>query len=155
MHTMRHSFLSITLIVCISLSAQVSYSPDMFPFILQDIFEELTEQGVEVDFEEIESDLRSIAAHPINLNATSEQELKQLLFLTDEQIDAILLFAYNHPFNNLYDLQLIGQLADYEIRDMLPFVYVGKVDTKQPFYWKEMWHYGKQEVNIRLDARNI
>ncbi|MBR1808947.1 MAG: hypothetical protein IJ776_06140 [Paludibacteraceae bacterium] len=135
--------------------AEVVYSPDMFPLILQDIYEELTEEGREADYEETENSLRQLAENPINLNATTEAELRQLLFLTDEQIDAILLFAYKNPFHNLYELRLINELADYEIRNMLPFVYAGEPADKQEFYWREMWHYARQEADVRFDARNI
>ena len=135
--------------------AEVVYSPDMFPLILQDIYEELTEEGREADYEETENSLRQLAENPINLNATTEAELRQLLFLTDEQIDAILLFAYKNPFHNLYELRLINELADYEIRNMLPFVYACEPADKQEFYWREMWHYARQEADVRFDARNI
>ena len=140
--------------LCMQIGAEIMYSPEMLDFVLQDIYEELTEEGVDIDFEETESQLRQIAEHPINLNATTEEELRQLLFLTDEQIDAILLFAYKGEFHSLYELRLVRELADYEIRNLLPFVYVGE-SSKEDFYWSEMWHWARHEADVRLDARNI
>lgn len=152
---MRKLFLILLTGISSFVCSQVVYSPEMIPLIIQDIYEEMVEEGVDIDFEEVETGLRHIADNPINLNTATEQELQQLLFLSDEQIDAILLYSYRNHFNSLYDLQLIPQLRDYEIRDLLPFVYVGEYSTKEPFYWKEMWHYAKQGIDLRFDARSI
>ena len=55
----------------------------------------------------------NIAANPIDLNHTNADELRELMFLSDEQIDAILLYQYKHAFHNVYELQLIDCLKDY------------------------------------------
>jgi hypothetical protein len=100
-----------------------------------------------------------------------------LLFLNDEQIDAILLYQYEHGFKEIYELQLIDCLKDYEIRNLLPFVRVdslgvlispeGSNDYSQAnvqefrssggekMYVREVFHYAKHEVTLRVDARNI
>ena len=91
--------------------------------ILEDIYNELSEEG-EVPLEEVQEELLELASYPINLNQTTADELSKLRFLSDEQIDAILLYQYQHPFQDIYELQLIDCLKDYEIRNMLPFVEV-------------------------------
>ena len=107
-------------------------------------------------FENIQEELLDIAAHPINLNQTTADELSRLRFLSNEQIDAILLYQYEHPFQEIYELQLIDCLKDYEIRNLLPFVYVGNVDANtKKMYAREVFHYAKHEMTLRMDARNI
>lgn len=130
-------------------------SDEMLSLILTDIYEQLAQDGIEADYEEVETALLDLHENPINLNTTDEEDLRRLFFLSDYQRDAILLFVYKQPLNDLCELRLIDCLADYEIRNMLPFVVITKEINQEPFYWQDMWHYAKQEADIRFDARNI
>ena len=127
--------------------------------ILEDIYNELSEEG-EVPLEEVQEELLELASYPINLNQTTADELSKLRFLSDEQIDAILLYQYQHPFQDIYELQLIDCLKDYEIRNMLPFVEVKPIPYPslklgEKMYFREVFHYAKHEMTLRMDARNI
>lgn len=122
--------------------------------VLEDICNQLSEEG-EVPIDQVQEELLEIASHPINLNHTSADELKQLLWLSDEQIDAILLYGYEHAFADIYELQLIDCLKDYDIRNLLPFVYVGKVEEeREKMYIRDVFHHAKHEVTMRGDVRN-
>ena len=92
--------------------------------IILDIYNAVTEFG-EVDYEQLQTDLYALHESPIDLNHTSEEELSQLWFLSPKQIDDLLVYADKHPFESLYELRMIPSLADYEIRDLLPFVIFG------------------------------
>ena len=124
--------------------------------IIGDIYSYLTEFS-EVDYEQLQTDLYAIHDNPIDLNATSDEELSQLYFLSPQQIDDILLYADKHPFQSLYELRLIPSLADYEIRDLLPFVQIKnqKSEIKNEFYAKEIFAKASHEITTRIDARNI
>lgn len=122
--------------------------------ILEDIYNQLSEDG-EIPLEDVQEELIEIAQNPINLNQTTANELSRLYFLSDEQIDAILLYQYLHPFQEIYELQLIDCLKDYEIRNLLPFVYVGQIKEEKNMYFREVFHYAKHEITLRTDARNI
>ena len=122
--------------------------------ILEDIYNQLSEDG-EIPLEDVQEELIEIAQNPINLNQTTANELSRLHFLSDEQIDAILLYQYLHPFQEIYELQLIDCLKDYEIRNLLPFVYVGQIKAEKNMYFREVFHYAKHEITLRTDARNI
>ena len=124
-----------------------------FEDILEDIYNQLSEDGEAPEF--IQEELIEIAQNPINLNHTTANELSRLHFLSDEQIDAILLYQYLHPFQEIYELQLIDCLKDYEIRNLLPFVYVGQIKEEKNMYFREVFHYAKHEITLRTDARNI
>lgn len=121
--------------------------------IILDIYRTATEMG-EVDYEQLQTDLYSLHESPINLNATTEEELSQLPFLSPQQIDELLAYADKHPFVSLYELRLIHSLADYEIRNLLPFVRIGSAE-KEKMYTREVFHYGTHELLTRVDARNI
>ena len=116
---MRWRFVCIVGLICMTCWAQQYQLED----ILQDIYNQLDEYGIAMD--DIEEQLMNIAENPINLNNTTAEELSQLCWLTDEQIDEILLYQYKHAFVSVYDLQLIHCLKDYDIRNLLPFVYIG------------------------------
>ena len=57
--------------------------------ILEDIYNQLSEDD-EILQEDVQEQLMNIAANPINLNHTNADELAELMFLSDEKIDAIM-----------------------------------------------------------------
>ena len=125
--------------------------------VLEDIYNQLSEDD-EILQEDVQEQLMNIAANPIDLNHTNADELAELMFLSDEQIDAILMYQYEHGFKEIYELQLIDCLKDYEIRNLLPFVEVKgeRLEVKgKEMYFREVFHYAKHEMTLRLDARNM
>lgn len=144
------------LIAVILLAANISLDD-----IILDIHNAVSEFA-ETDYEQLQSDLYALHESPIDLNHTSDEELSQLYFLSPHQIDDILAYADRHPFVSLYELRLIPSLADYEIRDLLPFVTIRNDelssyrDTDKPkLYPKEVFAFARHEVLARVDARNI
>ena len=122
--------------------------------VLEDIYNQLSEDD-EILQEDVQEQLMNIAANPIDLNHTNADELAELMFLSDEQIDAILMYQYEHGFKEIYELQLIDCLKDYDIRNLLQFVYVGDAKENIDMYFREVFHYAKHEMTLRMDARNI
>ena len=139
-----------------------SLNPNSFNLddIILDIYNAASELG-EVDYEQLQTDLYALHDNPIDLNHTSDEELSQFYFLTPHQIDEILLYADKHPFESLYELQLIPSLADYEIRDLLPFVYINReainseAINSNALYAREVFAHAKHELIARVDARKI
>lgn len=122
--------------------------------IIGDIYEQLTEISA-TDYEELQDQLLNLTEHPIDLNSARADDLEQLPFLSDQQIDAILLYVYEHPIHDLSELQLIDCLQDYDIRNLHPFVCVMPVDTVQHLAVKEVFRYAHHEIITRIDARNV
>ena len=122
--------------------------------IVLDIYNAVTEFG-EVDYEQLQTDLYALHEAPIDLNHTSDEELSLLYFLSPQQIDDILMYADKHPFESLYELRMIPSLADYEIRDLLPFVRVGGRTQNNKLYAREVFADASHELITRIDARNI
>ena len=125
--------------------------------VLEDIFNQLSEDG-DWAYEDIEEELLSIAENPMDLNKVTSEDLSRLMFLSDEQIDAILMHQYKYGFREVYELQLIDCLKDYEIRNLLPFVEVkgDRLEIKgKDLYFREVFHYAKHEMTLRVDARNM
>lgn len=153
------------IIMCMGLCvAMATYGQDVrVEQVMEDIFNQLSEDG-DLSYEDIEEELLSIADNPMDLNTITQEELSQLMFLSDEQIDAILMYQYEYGFKEIYELQLIDCLEDYEIRNLLPFVEVkptpdpslkGRASLREKIYFREVFHYAKHEMTLRMDARNI
>lgn len=150
----------IGLICCaLKIAAQESFNFQHSTFnldeVVLDIYNAVTEIDA-VDLEQLQTDLYALNANPIDLNHTSAEELEQLYFLSPKQIDALLAYVDRHPFESLYELRLIPELADYEIRDLLPFVRVGaNAHDNNKVYAREVFAHAKHELIARVDARNI
>ena len=151
------------IIMCMGLCvAMATYGQDVrVEQVMEDIFNQLSEDG-DLSYEDIEEELLSIADNPMDLNTVTQEELSRLMFLSDEQIDAILMYQYEHGFKEIYELQLIDCLKDYEIRNLLPFVRVDSLEVQgfrssggKKMYFREVFHYAKHEMTLRMDARNI
>ena len=130
---------------------------DTYPLtedIIGDIYEYLTETAA-VDYEELQEDLMDAAAHPVNLNTATAADLERLRFLTDQQVDAILLYVYEHPMQDIAELQLISCLEDYTIRDLRAFVYAAPAPKDNRLNIKEVFRSARHELTLRLDTRNI
>jgi len=123
--------------------------------IILDIYRHMTELG-ETDYEQLQTDLYAIHESPIDLNNTSEEELSGLYFLSPKQIDEILMYADRHPFETVYELRMIEALADYEIRNLLPFVRIGDGSSSlNKLRAREVFRGAGHEIITRVDARNI
>lgn len=155
---MKRTPVLIFLVLCTWLLGTSSASGQTLDEVVLDIFNAATEFG-ETDYEQLQTDLYALHENPIDLNNTSDEELQQLVFLSPQQIDDILAYADRHPFESLYELQLIPSLADYEIRDLLPFVRVAKdrssATDNNIMYAREVFSGAKHELIARVDARNI
>ena len=145
-------------VLLVSAEEPLNSKPSTFNFkldeVITDIYNAVTEIS-EADFEQLQTDLYAIHANPIDLNNTNDEELSQLYFLSPRQIDDILLYADKHGFESLYELRLIPSLADYEIRDLVPFVRVGERTQDNNMYAREVFTQAKHEIVTRVDARNI
>ena len=141
----------------ICLCAETLNSQLSLDAIILDIYNAATELS-ETGYEQLQSDLYALHESPIDLNDTSDEELSRLCFLSPRQIDDLLAYADRHPFQSLYELRLIPSLADYEIRDLLPFVTINpsfSEAAQSVIYPKEVFARAKHEVITRVDARNI
>ena len=95
----------------------------------------------------------SLHEMPIDINTATREELAQLPFLTDRQIEDIHAYIYMHgPMLTLGELQLTGSL-DYTTRKLLQeFVYAGEVPMKrEKTCLKDVIRFGRNEVVARMD----
>lgn len=94
-------------------------------------------------------------AHPININRADKEELQQLGFLTDLQIEDIHYYIYRYgAIRSVGELMLIPRL-DYRTRQLLSyFVAFGEPEEKKRTpreEWHRMLTKGRSELSTRLD----
>lgn len=97
-----------------------------------DFVQSLYEDEIENNDDILEG-LYEIHSNPLNLNNTDEDQLKQLYFLSQKQITAIIYYIqHNYPVRSLGELMLIREL-DYITRmRMMLFCYVKDTDKEEP-----------------------
>lgn len=137
--------------VCIveNLRAQSSYSWE--EFVEKISVDEYDEYG---NLNPLLDDLTELHEHPFNLNTATKEDLEQLPFLDDEDIEEILAYVYVYgPVRSMGELMLIDEL-DYQTRQFLSlFVCVAPPESDENrIRWKDLWKYGKHELMTRLDV---
>lgn len=111
--------------------------------------QELNQEMIQTQVE----DLYALHEQPLNINEATREQLEQLVFLTDRQIEDILYYIYRYgAMQTLGELQLIESL-DYESRQFLHlFVYADeKPVEKSSFSLKDLLKEGKNLLITRLD----
>lgn len=118
---------------------------------IEDILSNLEEDG---DFEDnsVLDILEDYFNNPLDINKVTAEELKQLRFLSDVQINGIIDYRnMNGDFIALYELQTIPSLNESDIRLLLPFIKIksGIDDYNVPL--GEMLYKGKNELYLRWE----
>ncbi len=114
--------------------------------VISSIIEKLIEnQEAQLDYTDLQAQLAYYFDTKINLNKCSENELQQLLFLKQSEINTIL----NHPkkygdFESIYELQAIDNLSDETIFYLKHFTTVN--ETNKQLKLIELTQVGKTEI---------
>ncbi len=125
----------LSLLLLLNTISLLSYSQDINDLQKQvtDMLESMAgQQEGHVDYEEVLNDLIKLGQNPVNLNTAEKEELEQLFFLTDFQIENFLFYRYQNGFlYSIYELQAVENMDSTTIRYMLPFVRVEPISKKQ------------------------
>lgn len=133
-----------------NLSSQNVYSVDKWTEYLEEIASDTED---EARIENLYSDLSDLTEHPFDVNTVTENELKRLPFLSDQQINSLLTYRVKYgKLVTLYELKNIEGMDFETISLLLPFVYIGDISVNKPsFTVKNMLKYGSNELQIRYD----
>lgn len=114
--------------------------------IIESILEEL---GEETDAALIIEDLEEFAANPLNINATSRDQLSRLHLLDDIQIQKLLDYLEEFgPAVSVYELNTVDGFSPELLMRMEPFIWFGPVE-EEPQSVSEMLKYGRHELLAR------
>ena len=113
-------------------------------------FIENANEDIEFDFNTTFENLQTFVKNPINLNAATREDLEELLFLTDIQIQSFL--DYREKLGiliSIYELQSIPSFDLKTINNILPFVTVKKNVDDLHIGFKKLLFKGNNEIYIR------
>ena len=116
--------------------------------ILESVAENLPD---DYDITELIDVLTRYKKHPINLNKTSPEELKTLVFLSPLQISNF--FAYlkdNGDFVNLLELQSIDAFDIKTVESLLPFVTLSVATEYEKLSFKNILTLGENDLVMRF-----
>ncbi len=133
-----------------NLNSQNIYSVDKWMEYMEELASETED---EARIENLYTDLSYLAEHPFELNSVTENELKRLPFLSDQQIASLLTYRTKYgKLVTLYELKNMEGIDFDTISLLLPFVYIGDISVnKRPFSVKNLLKYGSNELQIRYD----
>lgn len=159
----KYLIIFILLILMQAAGAQTAELPDSIRTedIIEDICRYLTETddnlAADADaFTELQEELTAMSRNPMNLYTAREEELRQLRFLTEWQIEQLLLFVHTVRPVELAELRLVTGFKDWEVRNLLPFVTLQPPQNQEEkLHAREVFRYAGHELTARMDARNI
>lgn len=96
--------------------------------------------------------LRLLADHPLNVNQASREDLEQLPFLSDQQIEGLLEYRDRYgPLRSLGELRMVSAL-DYRQLKLLPFfLYIdNEPESKKEPSWRDVLRYGKHTLEAAV-----
>ena len=137
------------LILAIYICAFSAYAQD--DSFIKDLLESAAENLPEdVDLYELTERLNNLRAHPINLNETTAEKLKQLFFLSPLQISNLLRHLENNgKLLDLVELQSIDGFDLATVGRILPFVTLSKGANKSKLTWKGISDIGTNDLMLR------
>jgi len=117
--------------------------------VISTIIEKLVENTEStIDYTDLQAQLEYIYDNKINLNKTTDNELRQLLFLKQTDILSILKHQKIYgAFESIYELQAIENLSDESIYFLKHFVTVN--ETNKQLKLSELNQVGKTEIVLQ------
>ena len=143
----RFAFSIVTLLCLLSVSAQTTDTErswiDDF-----DAFSEVEDFDNE-NWQDIYETLEHLHQNPININEATQEELQQIPFLTDKQIEDILAFIYRYgKLKSTNELIMIESLGFEARRLLLNFITLGDATATSKLKLDNLLKYGKHEVSF-------
>ncbi len=117
--------------------------------VIENIIEEIAINAdiEDADYSTFVEDLNFYFENPLNLNEATAEQLENLHFLNEQQIQNVLHYIKQRgSMETIYELQLVDGFNQMLIEKMLPFVRVDKVNKKQPLKIHNIYKYGRHKI---------
>lgn len=118
---------------------------------LDEIIEEIASStDSELDYTTLFDALEEFYYYPLDLNSATEEDFKNLLFLTEFQCYSIV--KYRKKFGNyvtVYELQFVDGIDFLTLKRLLPFVKVSNQQVQKKFDFNKAFSYGKNTTFLR------
>jgi len=104
----------------------------------------------ELDYSDLLDDLYYFLENPLSLNTATFDDMKQLIFLSDYQINKIIEYRNMYgDFMSIFELQAVDGMDEESVRILLPFVTAEKGKVALEFNTRNIFKYGKHDLFIR------
>ncbi len=145
--------LLVSLLVFIILFVADGYSQNENADLIERTTEKLSETSDKpIDFSEVSEILDKLQDHPINLNNTNHEQLSQLLFLDDRQINNLLNYIETYgTIYSIYELRVVDGFDSATIMKILPYVSAGQEMEKHPIRVKDLVGSGRNQLLVRFE----
>ena len=123
--------------------------------VIEKIYSQLMETSEsEIDYSDLYDDLIAFYEHPINLNKTTPEQLSQLRFLSDIQIENFFYYLYKAgSMRTIYELQLVEGMDLFTIQLLVPFVTVGSSEeVSNSWKFRDVMRASQHELIARFDG---
>ncbi len=123
--------------------------------VIEKIYSQLMETSEsEIDYSDLYDDLIAFYEHPINLNKTTPEQLSQLRFLSDIQIENFFYYLYKAgSMRTIYELQLVEGMDLFTIQLLVPFVTVGSAEeVSNSWKFRDVMRTSQHELIARFDG---
>jgi len=146
---MNSKFWLILLFICAF--SVVSFAQEETMPELDDIIEEIAAStDAELDYTNLFSSLESLYYSPLDLNTASEDDFKQLIFLTEYQVFSLVNYRKKFGnYNTVYELQYVDGIDPLTLKFVLPFVEVAADTDGKKIDIGKMFTYGRHSVMTR------
>ncbi len=123
------------------------------PDLIERTTEKLSETSDKpIDFSDVSDVLDRFQNHPINLNNTNHEQLSQLLFLNDRQINNLMNYIQSYgTIYSIYELRVVDGFDSATIRKILPYVSAGQEMEKHPIRIKDLLQSGRNQLLMRFE----
>lgn len=118
---------------------------------IEEVIENL--QGNEdFDFNTLFETLEYYSVNPLYINDATAEDLAELFFVDDVQINAIIQYREEQgDFISLYELQAVPTLSLETVRQLIPFITINGDDNQYQLPIKEMFSGGRHEAFFRFN----
>lgn len=146
-----HSKIRILLLLFFCLSAKTILAQQGNDTVIENILETIAEnQSEDFDYSELVETLNNYRRNPINLNKTSRDQLKELVFLNPIQIDNLLEhIEVNGKLIDLLELQSIDGFDLETIKKLLYFASINGLSGFENFSFKNLFKHGRNDLMVR------
>ncbi len=121
----RFTFLFILLLCYVSLSAQQNNWQHYYELLVDELHDEESEENT--NLEDIYETLSELEASPVNINSISREELENMMFLDNEQIEAVVNYVSRYgPVRSKAELLMIPYLDDIRRGLLSCIIYIGE-----------------------------
>lgn len=146
---MKNCILALLFLLPSLLSAQVAQENSAE--IIERIVEEFASNAdSDLDPTELAEQLQQLAENPMNINTASAEQLEQLLFLSDRQVQRIMWARRRYrSFLSPYELLYLEGFSQKTVQRLQPFVRFEARTYKRNITAKKIGKYGKHKLMLR------